>query len=69
MERTGETSLERITQKKTFSTDITMLERKTADEFYQMLPYFEGKYEPRQNRIVFESVKETLLTAEKPMVE
>ena len=34
-----------------------------------MLPYFEGKYEPRQNRIHLESAMEILLTAEKQKFE
>ena len=33
-----------------------MLKRKPATEYYQMLPYYEGKYERRRNIIDFESV-------------
>ena len=69
MERAYEMCLERVSQKKRYSTDINMLKRKTANEFYQMLPYYEGKYEPRRNRIAFESAKVILLTAETPMFE
>ena len=34
--RTCETCLERISQKKTYSTDNNMLKRKTANEYHQM---------------------------------
>ena len=34
------TCLDRISQKKTSSTDIKMLKRKHANEYYQLLPYY-----------------------------
>ena len=46
-----------------------MLKRKPANEYHQMLPNYEGKYESRQNKIVFESAKEVLMTAVQPMFE
>ena len=33
-----------------------------------MLPYYEGKYIPKQNNIDFESAKEVLMGADKKMV-
>ena len=60
MERICDTSLDLITQKKAFSTDTTMLERKPAIEYHQMLLYHISECEPRQNNTVFESAKEVL---------
>ena len=34
-----------------------------------MLPYYEGKYEPRQNNIDFESAKEILMKEDFKMVK
>ena len=67
MGRTCKTCLDLISQKKTYSTDINMLKRKLTNEYYQMLPFYEGKFEPRQNNIDCESAKEISMTAEKPM--
>ena len=64
MERTCKTCLDLMSEKKTYSTDITMLQRKPANEYYQMLLYYESKYDPRQNNIDFESAKEVFLFAE-----
>ena len=69
MERSCKTCLDLISQKKTYSTDINMLKRKPPNEKHQMLPYFEGNYEPMQNNIDFESAKEILMKADKKMVE
>ena len=49
-----------ISQKKTYSTDINMLKRKPPNEKHQMLPYYEGVYEPKQNNINSESAKKIL---------
>ena len=68
-ERTCKMCSDRISQKKTYSTDINMLKRKPAIEYYQMLPYYEGKYEYRQNKFDFEFAKEVLMSFEKPMIE
>ena len=69
MERACKTRLDRISQKKTYSTDINMLKRKPANEYCQMLPYFIGEYETKLNNFDFESAKEILTTAERPMIE
>ena len=61
--------LDLVSQKKTYSTDINMLKRKPANDCYQMLPYYLGEYEPRQNNIVFESSKEALNETDEKMVE
>ena len=39
MERACKTCLDRISQKKTYSTNINMLKRKPANEYLQKLPY------------------------------
>ena len=41
MEGACKTCLDRISQKKTCSIDINMLKRKTGNECYQMLPYYQ----------------------------
>ena len=61
--------LDLVSQKKTCSTNINMLKGEPANEYYQLLSYYEGKYEPRQDNIDFESTKEVSLSAEKPMIE
>ena len=38
-----------------------MLKRLPANENYQMLPYYEVEYKPKQNTIDFESAKEVLM--------
>ena len=60
MERSCMTCSDRIGQKKTYSTNINTLKRKPANEYYQMLPYYEREYEPKQNNINFESAREIL---------
>ena len=69
MERTCNTCLDLISQKKTYSTDINMLKRKPPNEYRQMFPLYESEYEPRQNKIDFESAKEHLMKADKKMFE
>ena len=61
MERVSKSCLNLISQKKTYFTDIKMLKRKTSNECHQMLLYYEGKYEPKQNNTVFESAREILV--------
>ena len=61
MDRTCKKCLDPRSQKKTYSTDINMLKRKPANEYYQMLPYYEGKYEPRQKYIDFDSASKVLM--------
>ena len=68
MERTCKTCLDLISQKKTYSTDIDMLKRKSPNEYHQMLPHCAGKYEPKQNIIDFESTREVLLKEDDKMV-
>ena len=69
MERACKTCLDLISQKKTFSTDINMLKRKPPNEYHQMLPDCEGKYEPKQNNIDFESARKILMKKDYKMVE
>ena len=46
-----------------------MLKRKPPNEKHQMLPYYEGKYIPKQNNNDFETAKEVLVEADKKMVK
>ena len=57
MERTSETCLDRISQKKTKYTDTNMVKRKPANEYHQMLPCYIGRNEPKQNSTGFLSCK------------
>ena len=45
-----------------------MLKRKPSNEYHQMLPYYVGKYEPKQNNIDFESAKDILMKEDDKMV-
>ena len=56
METACKTWFDLISQKKTYSIDITLL-KKRATEVHQMLPYYKGEYEPKQKNIDFESVR------------
>ena len=68
MERACKTCLDLIFQKKTYSTDINMLKRKPSNQYHQMLPYYVGKYEHKQNNIDFESAKDILMKEDDEMV-
>ena len=68
MEKACKSCLDLISQKKTYSTDINMLKRKPPNEYYQMLPHYVGKYEPRHINIDFESAKEILMKEDHKMV-
>ena len=45
-----------------------MLKRKPPNEKHQMLPYYEGVYEPKQNNIDFESAREILMKEDYKMI-
>ena len=68
IERSCKTCLNLISQKKTYSTDINMLKRKPPNEKHQMLPYYIGEYEPKENNINFESAKEVLTKEDNKML-
>ena len=68
MERACKSCLDLISQKKTYSTDFSMLKRKPPNDYHQMLPYYEGVYEPKQNIIDFESVKKILMEEDYKMI-
>ena len=68
MERACKTCLDLISQKKTYSTDINMLKRKPPNKYHQMLPNYEGVYEPKQNEIDFESSREVLMKEDNKMI-
>ena len=38
-----------------------MLKTKPANEYHQMLPFYQSKYDPKQNTIDFKSAKEILM--------
>ena len=67
-EKSCKTCLELISQKKTYSTDINMLKRKPPNQYHQMLPHYEGKYDPKQNNIDFESAKKVLMKKDYKMI-
>ena len=69
MERACKLCLNLISQKKTYSTDISMLKTKPPNEHHQMLPYYEGVYKPKQKNIDFESAREFLMKRDYKMVE
>ena len=69
MERAGKSCLDLISQKKTYPTDINMLKRKPPNEYHQMLPHYESKYEPKQKTIDFESARKILIKEDVEMVE
>ena len=67
-ERACKSCLDLISEKKTYSTDIKNLNRKPRNEYHQMFPHHEGKYEPKQNNIDFESARELLMKEDDKMV-
>ena len=69
MKKACKACLDLISQKKTYSTDINTLKRKLANEKHQMLPYYEGVYEPRHINIDFEYAKDILMKEDYKMVE
>ena len=68
-ERACKSCLERISQTKTYYTDINMLKRKAANEYIQMLPWYVGEYKTKTSTINYEAAKEVLSIAEKLMIE
>ena len=68
MEKVCKHCLNSISQKKTYSTDITMLKRKPPNEKHEMLPNYKGEYDPKQNNIDFESAKDILLKEDGKMI-
>ena len=69
MEKAFKSRLDLISQKKTYSTDINMLKRKPPNKNHEMLPYYVGKYEAKQNNINFESAKDVLMKEDYKMIE
>ena len=67
MERRCKTCLDRISQKKTYSTVFNMLKRKPANEYYQLLPYYIGEYKPKQNNIDYECARKILMKEDDKM--
>ena len=53
--------LDLISQEKTYSTAIKLLKSKPAKKNHQMLPHYEGVYEPKHNIFDFESAREILM--------
>ena len=66
MGRACKSSLDLVSQKKTYSTDINMLIRKPPNKYHQMLPHYEYKLE--QNNIDFESVRKISMKKDYKMV-
>ena len=57
-----------LSHKKTYSTDINIMKMKPANQDHQLLPYFDGKYETKQNKSAFESVRKDLMKEDGKMV-
>ena len=68
MEKSCKSCLDLISQKKKYSTDIITLKRKPPNQYHQMLPHYEGVYEPRQNNIDFETAKNVLMEEDNKMI-
>ena len=68
MEKSCESCLDLISQKKSYSTDINLLKRKPPNQYHRMLPHYVDKYEPKQNIIDFESAKDILMKEDDKMV-
>ena len=68
MEKSCKSCLDLISQKKTYSTDINMLKRKPPNHYHQMLPYYVGKYEHKQNNIDFKTAKNVLMGEDNKMI-
>ena len=45
-----------------------MLKRKHSNEYHQLLPHYEGKHEPKQNKNDFESARENKMKEDDKMV-
>ena len=69
IERSHKSCLDLISQKKSYSIDINTLKIKPPNEKHQMLPYYEGVYEPKQNNIDFQSAKIILMKEEDRMIK
>ena len=69
MERGCKSSLDLISQNKTYSTHINMLKKKLPHEYHQKLPYYISKYEPMQNNTDFESARVFLMKEDYKMLE
>ena len=69
MERSCKSCLDLISQTKTYSTDINTSKRKPPNEKHQMLPYYEGVYEPKHINIDFESAKNILMKEDYKMIK
>ena len=59
MEGTFKTCLDQISKNKSFFTDNNMLKTNPANEYHQIIPYYEGKYE-RRKKILILSLQEKL---------
>ena len=68
MKRACKLCLDLISQKKTYSTDINILKRHPPNENHEMLPHYEGVYEPKQNHTDLESTREILMKKDFKMV-
>ena len=61
MVRPCKSCLDLISEKITYSTNINMLKRKPPNKYHLKLHHYEGKYEPRQNNVDFESAREIVI--------
>ena len=68
MVRACKLCLDLISEKKTHSTDTNILKRHHPNENREILPQYEGVYEPKQNHINFQSAREILMKEDYKMV-
>ena len=68
MLRACKTYLDLISQKKTYFTDNSSLKRQPPNEKHEMLPQYEGVYEPKHNNIDFEPARKILMKEDGKMV-
>ena len=68
MERSCKSCLDLSSQRKTYSTDLNTLKRKPPNEKHEMLRFYKGEYDPKQNNIDFESAKDILMKEDDKMI-
>ena len=68
MSRACKLGLDLVSQKNTYSTGFNLLKRQPPNEKHQVLPYYIGEYEPRQNNTDIESATKILIKEDDKMV-
>ena len=66
--RACKSCLHLVSRKKTYSRGINTLKRQPPNEKHQLLPYYIDEYEPKQNKIDFESAREIFMKEDDKVV-